>query len=200
VEPPKPPRSPRTEAGAEIIESVLAAAEIVIEQDGLAKFTTNRVAERAGVSVGSLYQYFPNKESVLAELARRLERRTQAQLIEILRSSSEVSLADTAARVVDAMLVGIGGLTFRRALLQEVPAAWFEQTSDRIDAELRDHLSGVLAARRDVRGGRHELMAWVIAHAIEGIVEAAVRSAPQLVGEAEFRAELIELVERYLTA
>jgi AcrR family transcriptional regulator len=199
VEPPKPPKAPRTEAGAEIIESVLAAAELVIEEDGLARFTTNRVAERAGVSVGSLYQYFPNKEAVLAELARRVERRTQTRLVEILRASSEMSLTDTAARVVDVML-GLGGLAFRRAILQEVPPAWFEQTADRVDAELREEVRGVLAARPDVRGGEHHLMAWVISHAVEGVVEAAVRSAPQLVAHPDFRSELIELVKRYLTA
>lgn len=200
MEPPKPPRAPRTEAGAGIVEAVLAAAELVIDEDGLKGFTTNRVAERAGVSVGSLYQYFPNKEAVLAELARRLERRTQAQLVEILRAASATTLEDTAARVVDAMLVGIGGLAFRRALLQEVPAGWFEQTSERIDAEMRDQVRAALAARGDVRPGEHGLMAWVIAHAVEGVVEAAVRAAPQLVGQAEFRAELIELVKRYLRA
>ena len=37
----------------------------IIEEEGLVRVTTNRVAERAGVSVGSLYQYFPNKESLI---------------------------------------------------------------------------------------------------------------------------------------
>lgn len=197
---PKPPKPPKTGIGAEIVESILSAAEIVIEQEGLARFTTNRVAERAGVSVGSLYQYFPNKEAVLAELARRLERRTRAQLVEILRSSTELPLEATAARVVDAMLDGIGGLAFRRALLQEVPSAWKDDTSDEVDAEMRQHVRDLLASRRDVRDGEHQLMAWVIAHAVEGVVEATVRAAPELVALPEFRAELIELARRYLTA
>lgn len=196
---PKPPKPPKTGIGAEIVESILSAAEIVIEQEGLARFTTNRVAERAGVSVGSLYQYFPNKEAVLAELARRLERRTRAQLVEVLRSSTELPLDATAARVVDAMLDGIGGLAFRRALLQEVPSAWKDDTSDEVDAEMRQHVRDLLASRRDVRGGEHQLMAWVIAHAVEGVVEATVRAAPELVALPEFRAELIELARRYLT-
>lgn len=197
---PKPPKPPKTGIGAEIVESILSAAEIVIEQEGLVRFTTNRVAERAGVSVGSLYQYFPNKEAVLAELARRLERRTRAQLVEILRSSTELPLEATAARVVDAMLDGIGGLAFRRALLQEVPSAWKDDTSDEVDAEMRQHVRDLLASRRDVRDGEHQLMAWVIAHAVEGVVEATVRAAPELVALPEFRAELIELARRYLTA
>ena len=197
---PKPPKPPRTDIGAAIVESILAAAELVIDQEGLARFTTNRVAERAGVSVGSLYQYFPNKEAVLAELARRLERRTREQLAEILRGSSEIPLEETAARVVDAMLGGIGGLAFRRALLQEVPGAWREDAESQVDAEMREQVRELLAARGDVRRGEHALMAWVIAHAVEGAVEAAVRAAPELVRTPSFRAELIELVSCYVRA
>jgi AcrR family transcriptional regulator len=50
------------------VEAILQAAVRVLEQDGAAGFTTVRVAERAGVSVGSLYQYFPNKQSILVRL------------------------------------------------------------------------------------------------------------------------------------
>jgi AcrR family transcriptional regulator len=200
MERPQPPKAPRTGTGAEIVESILAAAEWVIDREGLARFTTNRVAERAGVSVGSLYQYFPNKEAVLAELARRLERRTRAQLLDILTSSSGLPLAATAARVVDAMLDGIGGLAFRRALLEEVPSAWKVEVSSEVDAELRERLRDVLAERSDVRRGDHALMAWVIAHAVEGIVEVTVRTAPDLVARPEFRTELLELACRYLAA
>ena len=184
---PQPPKPPRTGTGADIVESILAAAEWVIDREGLPRFTTNRVAERAGVSVGSLYQYFPNKEAVLAELARRLEHRTREQLLDILDASSGVPLATTAARVVDALLDGIGGLAFRRTLLEEVPSAWKLDVSREVDAEMRDRLRDVLARRDDVRRGDHALMAWVIAHAIEGIVEVTVRTAPELVGEPGFR-------------
>jgi AcrR family transcriptional regulator len=50
------------------VEAILQAAVRVLERDGAAGFTTVRVAERAGVSVGSLYQYFPNKQSILFRL------------------------------------------------------------------------------------------------------------------------------------
>jgi hypothetical protein len=96
VEVPKPPKSPTTDAGAAIIESVLAAAELVIEHDGLERFTTNRRARRCqrrpAVSV------LPNKQAVLAELARRLERCTQAQSSRSPRRRAR-SLEATAARV-----------------------------------------------------------------------------------------------------
>lgn len=195
---PKSPK-PKSVIGGEIIDSILAAAEQVIEQDSLAKLTTNRIAERAGVSVGSLYQYFPNKHAVLAELARRLERRTQDRLVTILNDASALPLAMVAERVVDAMLDDLGGLALRRALLQEVPQLWTDAVSQQVDAELRATVRDVLATRSDVRVGDLALMAWVIAHAVEGVVEAAVRTSPELVRAPAFRAELMELVVRYLS-
>jgi AcrR family transcriptional regulator len=49
-------------------QDLLQGAARVLEQDGAARFNTNRVAEVTGVSVGSVYQFFPNKESLLVEL------------------------------------------------------------------------------------------------------------------------------------
>lgn len=53
------------------VEAVLEASFQVLEREGYARFTTTRVAERAGVSVGSIYQYFPNRTALIAELLRR---------------------------------------------------------------------------------------------------------------------------------
>ena len=196
----QPRKRPAQQRSRETVRVILEAAARIFEERGIAAATTDAIAERAGVSIGSLYQYFPNKEAVLAELARRLEHRTRAQLLDILDASSGVPLATTAARVVDALLDGIGGLAFRRTLLEEVPSAWKLDVSREVDAEMRERLRDVLARRDDVRRGDHALMAWVIAHAIEGIVEVTVRTAPELVGEPGFRAELIELARRYLAA
>ena len=67
----KPRRSPRQERSRETVEAILEAATQVFERHGYAVGTTNRIAERAGVSIGSLYQYFPNKDAIVVELMRR---------------------------------------------------------------------------------------------------------------------------------
>ena len=63
-----PRKTPKQARSARLVEAILQAAVRVLERDGAAAFTTIRVAKRAGVSVGSLYQYFPNKESILFRL------------------------------------------------------------------------------------------------------------------------------------
>jgi len=65
IAPRKRPKQVRSER---LVAAILEAAVRVLEREGAAAFTTVRVAERAGVSVGSLYQYFPNKESILFRL------------------------------------------------------------------------------------------------------------------------------------
>jgi AcrR family transcriptional regulator len=65
-----PRKLPKQARSTRLVEAILQAAVRVLERDGAAGFTTVRVAERAGVSVGSLYQYFPNKQSILFRLQR----------------------------------------------------------------------------------------------------------------------------------
>jgi len=67
----RPRKAPRQRRSARMVEDIVEAAARILESRGLAGFNTNAVAERAGVSVGSLYQYFPSKEALVAELSRR---------------------------------------------------------------------------------------------------------------------------------
>lgn len=61
-------KQPKQSRSADLVAAVLEAAARVLAEEGAARFTTARVAERAGVSIGSLYQYFPNKAAILFRL------------------------------------------------------------------------------------------------------------------------------------
>ena len=65
------PQTPRQERSRATVEAILEAAAQVFERHGYAAGTTNRIAERAGVSIGSLYQYFPNKDAILVALVEQ---------------------------------------------------------------------------------------------------------------------------------
>ncbi|MDR3514078.1 MAG: TetR/AcrR family transcriptional regulator [Caulobacteraceae bacterium] len=66
-----PRKSPRQGRSRATVETIVEAAARILEADGPDRFNTNAVARRAGVSVGSLYQYFPGKQALVAELSRR---------------------------------------------------------------------------------------------------------------------------------
>ncbi|MFP5431416.1 MAG: TetR/AcrR family transcriptional regulator, partial [Gammaproteobacteria bacterium] len=74
----KIPRQPRSIG---MVHSILDAGMAVIRDTGLAGMTTNRVADRAGMSIGSLYQYFANRESILAGIIER----SQLDIIQRMR-------------------------------------------------------------------------------------------------------------------
>jgi AcrR family transcriptional regulator len=77
-------KKPKQERSARLVEDILEAALRVLAREGARRFTTVRVAEEAGVSVGSLYQYFPNKESLLFRLQADEWEETTSILDEIL--------------------------------------------------------------------------------------------------------------------
>ncbi|QVN13975.1 TetR family transcriptional regulator [Burkholderia sp. LAS2] len=82
-------KQPRQARSTRLVEDVLQAAIQVLASEGAQRFTMARVAERAGVSVGSLYQYFPNKASVLFRLQHDEWRQTHDMLCAILQDTQK---------------------------------------------------------------------------------------------------------------
>lgn len=67
----KPRKQPRQERSSKVVDRILDAALTLTREQGTKTPTTLAIAQRAGLSVGSVYQYFPNKEAILLDLARR---------------------------------------------------------------------------------------------------------------------------------
>jgi len=80
-------KQPKQERSNQLVAAVLEAAIRVLRAEGAPRFTMARVAQKAGVSVGSLYQYFPNKESILFQLQRQEWQATTGLLEKILAPS-----------------------------------------------------------------------------------------------------------------
>jgi AcrR family transcriptional regulator len=68
---PRPRKAPKQARSLETVKVIVEAAARILERDGFEGFSTNAVAERAGVSIGSLYQYFPSKEALIGALIVR---------------------------------------------------------------------------------------------------------------------------------
>ncbi|WP_434732727.1 TetR family transcriptional regulator [Rhizobium sp. YTUHZ044] len=77
-------KQPKQARSTELVAAILDAAAQVLAREGAHRFTTARVAERAGVSIGSLYQYFPNKAAILFRLQSDEWRQTNGMLADIL--------------------------------------------------------------------------------------------------------------------
>ncbi|WNL44077.1 TetR family transcriptional regulator [Dyella sp. BiH032] len=96
-------KQPQQARSAELVAAVLEAAAQVLAKEGAQRFTTARVAEKAGVSIGSLYQYFPNKAAILFRLQSDEWRRTNELLSGILQDKRHPPL-DRLRHLVHAFL------------------------------------------------------------------------------------------------
>jgi AcrR family transcriptional regulator len=131
-------KEPLQKRSRQMTEDILAAAARVLTREGLIAFNTNRVAEVAGVSVGSLYQYFPNKESILFRLQEREMQETWSALEPII-SDTLLTPRERVERVVHAFFDSeVVELALRTALQRA--GVYFEMSS-----EYRDHEAKVVA-------------------------------------------------------
>ena len=93
---------PRQARSIATVEAILEAAARILTNESYKSFTTNRVAEVAGISIGSLYQYFGSKESILHELIRLHANKMIDRLEQILSEKFPESLKQIIVRLVDA--------------------------------------------------------------------------------------------------
>jgi len=167
------PREPRQRRAREKVELILEATMRLLERDGLGALTTNAVAAKAGVSIGTLYQYFASKEAILDELARRETAGFSERILAAVEDASPMSLEVRARRVVRAVLESYGG---RQGVHRIVMDYSLSRGSRRV-AALTDRLIGLIASENRRTEGRLVLnaaQAFVITHAVTGVLRTMV--------------------------
>jgi AcrR family transcriptional regulator len=97
-------RQPKTKKGQETQDLILKAAAQILLKEGMDSLNTNRIAEKAGISIGSLYQYFPNKETILDQLVEENVTRRSEKIRQSfdLKSTFE-SMETLVTKVIDAI-------------------------------------------------------------------------------------------------
>jgi AcrR family transcriptional regulator len=95
---------PKQKRSMELCQAVLDATILSLEKNGYEKSTTNHIAELAGVSIGSLYRYFPNKHSIIKSLAQQVMDENRKLHCETLRSSKGMSLDEAITLMADKSL------------------------------------------------------------------------------------------------
>ncbi len=164
-------KTPRQARSTETLSIIVEAAARVLEQAGLGSFTTNAVAERAGVSIGSLYQYFPSKEALIGAL---IVRETS-----LLIAGAEAAVtAPTGKAALSELIVTAVSHQLRRpalALLLDLEEARlpFDRDTQHVTHRLHALLLNVLTSpdlrpQTDYDAAAHDVLA-----IIKGMVDAA---------------------------
>ena len=153
-------KRPQQARSNDLVAAILEAAIQVLAKEGAARFTTTRVAERAGVSVGSIYQYFPNKAAILFRLQSDEWQQTSRMLGDTLRDASRSPL-ERVRRLVQAFVKSeCDEAAMRVALSDAAPlyrdapeARAVRAASDRILATfMREALPDISPAKRRLAG------------------------------------------------
>jgi AcrR family transcriptional regulator len=197
-------KRPRQQRSKEMVEAIMQAAAEIFAQLGYARATTNKIAHRAGVSVGSLYQYFPNKDSLLVSLMDQ-----HHGDVDVVVDRALTRLADPAhsvehcLRQLLAELVAVhqANPDLTRALspdvLRQSPATDALHKAEP-DASLSMRVVATLAARPDIRDGDHFAMAAVLGQTISQLTRWLVHSPPPGVDPDTLAEEILQLLVRYL--
>ena len=190
----KEPRQARSKA---TVEAIVQAGARVLSEAGWAGFTTNRVAALAGVSIGSLYQYFPDKGSLVDAVRRR--HLDDCLLVMRGASTEGLSPAEFAAALVRNIVAAHSinpGL--HRVLLDEAPSSerYRDPDSDFEIEYLANYARAVAAYRKRPRDARDDLSARVLSDAIDGVIHNAARRGA--IADRAMQAELIRMVGLYL--
>ena len=185
---PRPRKTPRQARSAATVAAIVEAAARILEKGGHAGFSTNAVAECAGVSVGSLYQYFPRKEALIGAL---IVRETGRLLEDARVAASRPTGAEALRTVIDACVEH----QFHRPALARLLD--FEEARLPLDADIRrvgEQFRGVvrdLLARPDLPV---QPDGWTAARDVMAIVRGMVDAAGEH-GEAD-RQQLADRVGR----
>jgi AcrR family transcriptional regulator len=159
-------KSPGQARSKETVNVILEASARILESEGLRGFNTNSVAAKAGVSVGSLYQYFPNKDAILLALIERFEDATQEAILQALQSGKGRPLKPSLKLFVRALVA----THYRRPRLNRI----LEAEEERLGGGAEDFAfrPGLL----DLLLGHKSEIATLVAGATERVAMAIMRA------------------------
>lgn len=176
----KPRRRPQRQSSKSIVTAILDAASELLVDAGLDGMTTNAIAQRAGISVGSLYQYFPNKQAICAGIAGRVNERLLQGLKESVASEgTPIDRLDASIAILCS--VQIGSHAVRSALLEHVPRSWEESLIPQTEIDVLNVLAPLfLALAPELPESERHARQALAAFAVRGAVQASLLHQPDL--------------------
>lgn len=203
--PKRPATSPRKAASQDrsraTVDALLSATARVLVRDGYDRASTNRIAEAAGVSVGSLYQYYPSKEALVAAVIDRHIGDMMALVRQASVTLAPLPLAD-ATRAIVRVMIEAHALEpkLHRVLVEQIPRVGSLERIERLDEEACALVRLWLEAHQEeIAVADLDLAAFVVVTAVEALTHAAVLRRPAVLEKLDaFVDEVAKLVVGYL--
>jgi AcrR family transcriptional regulator len=199
LSPRKAPRQSRSQA---TVTAILDATARILVEHGFAAASTNAVAERAGVSVGSLYQYFPNKEALIAALHARHGEQMMAVIQRALTKAMDATLDDALSGLIEATVEAHRVDADLHRVLEEQHQDLDDDTmhQEYLDV-MEDRIVALLARHRgQITAPDLKLAAFMLLNAAHGLIHAVVLRRPKGVSLRHATQEIVRMMRAYLTS
>ena len=195
-------KTPQQRRSREMVERILAAGRTVVLRDGYDAASTNRIATEAGISPGSLYQYFPNKDAVLNAIVSRYSDDVAERITAALADRFDETGPEMVRATLEALLDALEeNAELLRIVADELPRSENLARAEALEERVTGLISAYLAARPPQM--RSDLApttaAWILVRAIENLSVRYVLDKPPI-DRTTFVSELELLVAGYLLA
>lgn len=199
--PKKPPRrEPKQLRSQQTVEAILDAVTRILKKQGIDAVTTNRIAVAAGVSIGSVYQYFPDKRAIYRALLDRHIAEIGRVTESTLAAHADASLKELISTMIDAMIelhadeTELHELLFREAPRQKNELVFQEQIRGAWKLAL-------LAKKSELRRPKDiDAIVFVLTQIVESMAHAAILKRPSRLALATVKEETLRASMAYLQA
>ncbi len=195
-----PRKSPRQERSKATVDAIVLAMTRVLIKDGWDAASTNRVATEAGVSVGSLYQYFPSKEALVLAVMERHATAMTEKLQERMMQLATASIRDAAAELVHLFIdAHLTNPKLHRVLIEQVPRVGALSKLEEMN-RIYEHLlvAYMESHREELEVKDLSMAAYVIVQAVEALCHHAVVQRQDLLQNGKLEKEIVRLVLGYI--
>lgn len=187
-------RNPKQARAQATVDAILSATFQLLESEGEGRLTTNRIAERAGVSIGTLYQYFKDRDDILAAMGERQAEALRQKITEIVLAAPEQNAIRT---IIQAIMGGIEGSPETRIVLMD---ALFKARGESIMSEHHLAFVDAISSRIDLNLVLGRESAFVLTHTVICLLRAAAAEPELQLDPKALEDELVLLIESYLIA
>ncbi len=196
----KPRKRPLQARSVETVEAILTAAARILVKDGYDATTTNKIATKAGVSIGSLYQYFPSKESIVAALVERHRTEMHRVIAARLGQHQGHSIRENVRALLE-VVVEVKRLDpkLHRVFVEQVPRIGELPAIFDVNQQLAVAITAVLESRPEkLRPKNLDLASYVLVNTVLAVTHAVLVERPENLEDGSLVEELTDLAVAYL--
>ena len=188
-------RRPKQERAQQKVELILEAATRLLERGTIETLTTNAIAETAGISIGTLYQYFDGKDAILSALADREIAALSERVIAALKSPPPEVAGGRIGIIINAILSTYGGRRRAHRLMIEYSLSRLNPLHKGV---VQMFVSGSIAVPGRPSGVLSEADAFVLTHAISGVLLAFIAAEDRAPPRSDVEQAMTRMVAGYL--